>query len=153
MKISELSDDERREYLDKAYQTACDLCGSGDLEAHPSRTIMDWVRAGRARDKARDEGGLGPVEIENKRKPGNDDLLDPASEPEPELTAGGNGGNGGAEPTIDGCLSVDSAGVPRFESADGRTILTGDAAIAVRQSNPGRVRRVAAAIKGYDRLK
>ena len=176
MKISELSDDERREYLDKAYQTACDLCGSGDLEAHPSRTIMDWVRAGRARDKARDEGGLGPVEIQNKRKPGNDDLLDPASEPDPDAMddhddnvlknprgigddppdfPGKPANPTRSEPTQDGRFGVDSAGVPRWESSDGRTVLSGDAALVARAAavNPTKVRHMSASFKNYDRLK
>jgi hypothetical protein len=167
MKISELSDDERREYLDKAYQTACDLCGSGDLEAHPSRTIMDWVRAGRARDKARDEGGLGPVEIENKRKPGNDDLLDDPNSMDDDPDAIDNPPDfegKPANPTLrkpaqDGRYSTGTDGVPRFErvNAKGETVsvVVGDAALVVRAaaSSPAKVRAMGAALKNYHRLK
>ncbi len=162
MKISEVSTDEQKDYLHRAYTGACDAFEAGELDGkHPSHQAVDWMQVARARDNARDEGGLGAeriqgarsdrgaglgaVEIQNKAK---DDV-------QPELTAGGNGGNGGATAAQDdGRYVIGSDSVGRFITNDGRT-LSGDAAIeaSARQSNPRRVRAQADAISGYGRLK
>jgi hypothetical protein len=164
-RLSEMNDDEAGAALLKAYRGACDAYDPEEHGDHPSHAVASWMK--NARDaKAKDEGGLGPVEIENKRKPGADGEgevmpTNPNGEDDdqPELTAGGNNGNGGAVPAQDGRYGVDSAGVPRFErmNAKGETVgvVVGDAAIVAhsRQSNPARVRRLALAIPGYSRLK
>jgi hypothetical protein len=132
------------------------LCAAHDMGLddgpHPSErwhadtAILNEHRAATAKD----EGGLGPVEIQNKAKPGG-----AKDDTQPELTAAGNYGNGGAEPAQDGKFERTTAGVPRFTSSDGRFVVTGDAALVAnaRQSNPARVRRMALAIPGYKRIR
>jgi hypothetical protein len=121
---------------------------------HPSKDVTRWGNI--AATGGRDEGGLGPeriqgarsdrgaglgpVEIQNKAK----DEVQPSESER---------GNAGAEPAQDGRYSLDSAGVPRYETAGGQVIV-GDAALEAnaRRSNPARVQRMSAAIKGLDRL-
>jgi hypothetical protein len=66
-KISQMDDEERRDILDEAYQHALALHEDGELDGrHPSRTIWDWVRRGRARDAAKDSD----PDVEATNKPG-----------------------------------------------------------------------------------
>lgn len=125
MKISEMNDDEAAQVLLRAYRGACGAYDIDEHGDHPSRDVNRWIRI----------AATG----------GQDDTQPTESER----------GNAGAQPAQDGRYVISTDGVPRFESLDGRTILTGDAAMLAnaRRSNPATVRRVANAIKGYDRLK
>lgn len=116
---------------------------------HPSFDTKAWRQtardAGTMREAATDEGGLGPVEIQ--KRGASDDV-------QPEKDAGSNAGNGGPTPAQDGRYTVTSDSRPVFETSDGRVLHGNDALLArARQSNPSRAAKMAAHIKGWDRLK
>jgi hypothetical protein len=144
--VAKLSDADFGAKLVAAYRAYRDLHEAGALDSdaeHPRDTVNNWIST--IRDcKAQDQGGLGPVEIQNKAK----------DDEQPSLTAGGNAGNGGPTPAQDGRYVVGLDGQPRFEHADGRVTTGADALTArARQANPSRAAAMASRIKGFDRLK
>lgn len=140
-----LTDEEFGAKLVAAYRAYRDLHEEGALDSdaeHPRDTVNDWINTVRD-SKANDEGGLGPVEIQ-KRKASDDE--------QPAKTANGNSGSGGPMPAQDS-YSIGVDGIARMFTRDGRILEGNDATEAnARQSNPERVRTMAGAIKGYNRL-
>jgi hypothetical protein len=136
--ISQMDPTEAGELLYKKFMAAHEANKGGSPEDHPSRDVQKWNRI----------AATGGMNSEKQIEKGEDDE-------QPELSAGGNGGNGGPTPAQDGRFYLDSANVPRFEAinAKGETvaILTGDSALLARarQSNPSRAKRMAERIKGY----
>jgi hypothetical protein len=147
MKISEMEPAAAGAELYRQYMSAHDAWVADHDVRHPSFDTKAWRQtardAGTLREAATDEGGLGPVEIQNKAK----------DDEQPELTAGGNAGNGGPTPAQDGRYTIGADSVPRFETSDGRVLLGNDAMLArSRQSNPTRAANMASRIKNYNRL-
>ncbi len=142
--ISELPEDEAKERLYRAYMRAHQRYTEDPENTegqHPSLDLKRWRAVGA---QATDEGGLGPVEIQ--KRGASDDV-------QPTKSAGGNGGNGGAEPAMDGVLTFDEMnGAAKFVTSTGK-VLTGDAALLAhaRLVDPRKVKRMASAIKGYER--
>lgn len=149
MKISDMSRDEKRDYLESAYDAACDAHEAGELEGgHPSHTVVGWSKLGQGRDGLPGNVGLA--------KPIEDDPLadsaDPLTEADPS-TPGGNRARG--RTAQDGAFALGTDGVPRFTLPDGR-VIAGDAALAARvQSSRSTSASVASMnkIPGYSRLK
>lgn len=137
-----MSRDEKRDYLEKAYDAACDAHEAGDLEGgHPSHTVVGWSKLGQGRDSL----------AGNAADPLADE--DPLAEADPS-TPGGNRAHG--RTAQDGAFAFGTDGVPRFTLPDGR-VIAGDAALAARvQSSRSTSASIAAterAIPGYGRLK
>lgn len=137
-RISEMNDDEASATLLRAYRRACDnYDGDNDEHGrHPSKDVNRWIAI----------SATGGTNTEKRIQSQDDD--------QPSLTAGGNGGNGGATPAQDGRYSLDSAGVPRFVTSAG-VVTTGDAALVARanQSSPATRRALEIAIPALRRLK
>ena len=143
-KISEMEPAEAGAELYRQYMSAHDAWVADSDVRHPSFDTKAWRQtardAGTLRESATDEGGLGPVEIQNKRK-GMDNPPGGQGQPQPPVRA------------QDGALSFDSAGIARFETVSGKVLTGKDAELAfARQSDPTRVKSMGAAIKGYNRL-
>jgi hypothetical protein len=146
-KISEMEPAAAGAELYRQYMSAHDAWVADHDVRHPSFDTKAWRQtardAGTLREAATDEGGLGPVEIQNKAK----------DDEQPELTAGGNAGNGGPTPAQDGRYVVGLDGQPRFEHANGRVTTGADAIVArAGTSNPTRAANMASRIKNYTRL-
>ena len=139
--MAKLTDEEFGAKLVAAYRTYRDLHEAGALDAdaeHPRDTVNNWINT--IRDcKAQDEGGLGPVEIQNKRK-----------------VAGGDnppGGSGQPRPPVAGQdAAAEAAGDDRIRLSGSADIGGALALASARRSSPARIRAMAAAIPGYDRL-
>jgi hypothetical protein len=139
--FNDLSDAELGRVLRRRYDALCDAHDAGFGEEHPSdRWAADSTTIKEYREAAASGGIAGTVA-------GQDDE-------QPKKSASGNSGNGGAEPAMDGQFFRGTDGVPRFTFGNGRTV-TGDAAIVARTqaSDPARVRRMAAAVPGYNRIR
>ncbi len=145
--ISQMDPKEAGELLYKKFMAAHEANdANGRPEDHPSRDVQKWNRI----------AATGGMNSEKRIEKGEDDE-------QPELTAGGNSGSGGPMPAQDSrshfAMGLD--GVPRFyqvKEVNGEvltTVLTGDAAIIARagMSSPARVKRMAAAIPGYNNRK
>ena len=128
MKISDLSDEDRRDYLDRAYAHACNLHAAGEMEGrHPSNLIISWMKAGKAHAAAKDANGNGRTESE---------ML----ENRPDAPFRANTGVPRAEPR----LSVDSVPISPLEAA----LLVGMARDERRTAQMESV-----GVPGYSRLK
>ena len=142
MASRKLTDDEFGAKLVALYRAFRDLHESGQLDSdaeHPRDTVNSWADAVRT-SKANDEGGLGPVEIQNKAKPEAEDDV------QPRKSANGNSGNGGATP------AQDSAADDMIRRS-GHSDIPGQLALAAaRRVDPSRAANMASAIKGYGRL-
>jgi hypothetical protein len=144
--------------LGACYRSRYDrLCAAHDMGLddgpHPSErwaADTEILKAHRAAT-ANDEGGLGPVEIQNKAKRSAQDNPPPTpNTPKPPVQ---DGKTTIIEKPQDRYM-VGSDNVPRFEYADGRVLFGNDAIIArSQQSNRGRVRVMKTKIAGYDRIK
>ncbi len=135
-KFSELPADEAKERLYDAYMAHHNAIASGDAEGpHPSKDVTRWRAAAAG----------APVEGEIQK-----------DDEQPELTAGGNGGNGGPTPARDGRYVVGRDQQLRFVPHGGR-ILPGDRPVSVAGKTPSTAasqRRMADAIgPAYRRLK
>ncbi len=131
MKISEMSEDDAKQHLYDSYMGAHAAYAGDDPVAgpHPSRDVSRWRAAAAG------------APVEGQIQKGQDD-------DQPEKSANGNGGNGGNTPAQDFALA--EARLRQSGSAN----LEGDLwALRARQTDPRKVRAVAAAIPGYDRLK
>jgi len=140
LKISEMNDDEASATLLKAYRNACDVYDPDEHGQHPSHTVNEWIRASAT--------GSTPGSTEKQIQSQDDD-------PQPEKSAGGNAGNGGAVPAQDGRYVIGQDGNRRFVPRGGPR-LAGDREIEVRDNGPSTrasQRAMAAAFPGYDRLK
>jgi len=142
LKISQMSDEARRDYLDNAYKSAVDAHAAGELEGgHPSHTVVGWSKLGQGRDSL----------AGNAADPLAD--ADPLTEADPS-TPGGNRAHG--KTAQDGAFAFGTDGVPRFTLADGRVIV-GDAALAARvrqgATTSASIAATERAIPGYGRLK
>ena len=129
MKISEMDDEQRRDYLDRAYQAGCELHSNGELEGpHPSRILIGWAKAAKARAAgSADANGNGRTESE---------ML----ENRPDAPFRANTGVPRAEPR----LSVDSVPITSLEAA----LLAGMARDERRTADMESV-----GVPGYSRLK
>jgi len=149
-KRSECTDAEFGGRVVKAFDEYAEHHAAGRLhdDAPKAHEIVNQLfSANREAREAREAAAGEPVtrEIQKDGEPETE---------QPALTAGGNSGNGGKVPAMDGRYEIGTDGVPMFTYATGARI-TGDAALAARarQSDPRKVRAMNAAIKGLDRLK
>lgn len=146
-KISEMDPAAAGAELYRQYMSAHDAWLANRDVRHPSFDCKAWRiaarDAGTLREPVADDEntGLGPREIE-RTDHGADNPPPTPGTPRPPV------------PAADGRFALGTDSVPRFEFSDGR-VVTGAAAIVARasQSNPERVRRMAAAIPGYSRVK
>lgn len=130
MRISEMSEDQAKQYLYDSYQSAVEAHGRGELEGrHPSHQIVKWAKLGRGEADQTDDNSL--------------------SEADPS-TPGGN--RGGKPPTVDGHYQLGMDSVPRFFKPDGSVVI-GDAALALRARQNGDTAAMHRVIEGYGRLK
>ncbi|MGO9930575.1 MAG: hypothetical protein ACLPV8_02010 [Steroidobacteraceae bacterium] len=136
MKISEMTEDDAKQHLYDSYMNAhAAFAGDDPVDGpHPSRDVAHWVNI----------AATGGTNSEKRIEKGEDDE-------QPELTAGGNSGNGGASPAQDSAAAgAEDDRIRMSGSAD----IAGDLALAsARRSNPARIRAMNAAIPGLDRLK
>lgn len=143
-KISEMSDEQRRDYLDQAYAHACNLHAAGELgQQHPSKTVIDWSKRGKAYAAAADANGNGRTESE---------MLE--SHADPAFAA--NTGTPKTEKlvSVDGQLEYDAVGNARFLASDGRIFHGADAMAAAQlQIKDETAARMEPAVPGYGRLK
>jgi hypothetical protein len=140
--ISQMDPTEAGELLYKKFMAAHEANKGGAPEDHPSRDVQKWNRIAAT-------GGVGSERLIEK---GEDD-------DQPELTAGGNSGNGGATPAQDSArISARITAAEAVEDArirnSGSATMAGDLhAARARRSNPATVQGMANAIPGYDRIK
>ena len=135
--ISRMDPKEAGELLYKKFMAAHEANdANGRPEDHPSRDVQKWNRI----------AASGGMNSEKRIEKGEDDE-------QPELTAGGNNGNGSGPAPAQDSFSIGTDGVPRFETDAGKVLL-GNAALEARsrQSNPTRASNMAALIKNYTRL-
>ncbi|HWS67706.1 MAG TPA: hypothetical protein VN325_33470 [Steroidobacteraceae bacterium] len=132
--ISQMDPTEAGELLYKKFMAAHEANRGGSPEDHPSRDVQKWNRIAAT-------GGTGS---EKRIEKGEDDQ-------QPEIT---ENGNAGATP------AMDSAARAAEEIEDSKIRNSGSATMAsdlwaarARRSDPRKIRAVAAAIPGYDRLK
>lgn len=91
-KLSELPDSEAAKILIDAYRGACDNYDSELHGPHPSKAVTKWL----------DIASSGGTNSERDIQQSQDDQ-------QPEITAGGNSGAGGKEPTMDGARRMSKA--------------------------------------------
>jgi hypothetical protein len=139
MKISEMSEDEAKQHLYDCYMAAHDAIANGGAEGpHPSKDVTRWRAA-----------AAGAPVTASVEKAEDDE--------QPELTAGGNSGNGGPVPGKDSHLGVYVRGLDhavRFVPHGGQ-MLPGDVRVAMPDAvstTAASTKRMSAAIPGYKRL-
>jgi hypothetical protein len=140
--ISQMDPRAAGEFLYKKFMAAHEANKGGAAEEHPSRDVQKWVRASAT--------GSTPGSTEKEIEKGEDDQ-------QPELTAGGNSGAGGAVPAQDsgGSWVLGLDGQRRFVPRGGQ-MLPGDVAINVSRetmSTGESQRAMAKAFPGWNRLK
>jgi hypothetical protein len=143
--FNDLSDAELGQLLRSRYDRLVEAHDMGLSEEHPAdRWAQDTeVLHSHREARADDEGGLGPVEIQNKAKVrGMDNPPDFQGKPaNPKL----------GKPAQDSAL--EGAEDDRIRLS-GHHDIAGQLALAsARRSNPARIRAVARAVPGYNRLK
>jgi hypothetical protein len=139
--FNDLSDAELGQLLRSRYDRLCLAHAAGLSDEHPSES---WARDTETLKAYREAAATGGIA---GKVAGSDNPPDFKGEPDrPGLSAP-------PRQTQDGRYSVGSDSVPRFETSDGR-VLRGNEALAARaaQANPSRAKRMALAIKGFDRL-
>lgn len=132
MKISDMTDSDRRQYLDRCYQHALNLHADGELGGvHPARVVNSWMKRGMEREAARDANGADPAFAANTGVPKAESKV-----------------------TVDGQLEYDAVGNARFLAADGRVLhgveAVARASLAIKDNVAERLDPV---IPGYSRLK
>lgn len=137
MRISEMPEDEAKQSLFDAYMAHHNAIADGTAEGpHPSKDVTRWRAAAAG----------APVEGEIQK-----------DDEQPELTAGGNSGNGGPTPAQDSKLGVYVRGLDhavRFVPHGGQ-MLPGDVRVAMPDARPttaASTRAMKSAIKGYGRI-
>jgi hypothetical protein len=146
MRISEMSRDEKRDFLERAYDAAVEAHGANKLEGgHPSHTVVGWSKLGQGRD-------VMPGNVASSKEIEDENPLAGA---DPESPGGNRSGASSARAAAhDGHYQLGTDGVPRFTLADGR-VIAGDAALAARarQSDPANVAAAERLIPGYGRIR
>jgi hypothetical protein len=151
-KISELPEDEAKQYIYDAYMAAVDAHEAGELDTeggkHPSKRIFAWHNLGRERDAAARDADMDNPDLNVA------DADNPEGSPDPKPTTNTGVPKAEKKLTADGQLDYGLDGRPRFYMADGR-VLEGAAAIAAAEHHisDDYARRMEPAVPGYSRLK
>ena len=142
-KLSEMDDETAAALLLKAYRNACDCYDSEEHGNHPSQAVNSWIR--NARDSAaRDENtGLGPKYLEPTDH-GADDPSEFAGKPPNPQRAAQDAERVALDEATEECR-IRNSGAADMES---QLVL-----MHARRTDPRKVRAVARAVPGYDRLK